>query len=1244
MKRLLAILLATVIFVGTFPVNTYAVSENAGNGTSAGEEKINDADVINVYEQEITTGTQESAKANETDIDEDIKDEVESLVDSEWITIRISSAEDIIKLSKDCRLDTWSRNKCIELTDDISLAESDFVTIPTFGGIFDGQNHTISGFNIDGEESNMGLFSYVQPDGVIKNLNVEGKIRPIEKSSVIGAIAGRNDGVIVNCDFNGIVSGNDYVGGIAGINGLSGVISDSMSHGLIMGSHFTGGICGENMGNILRCCNEAYVNTSEQKKTSSIENMDITFYKEIFRGDEGSSTSMSERVVDTGGIAGVSIGIIQHSSNKARVGYDKLGYNVGGIAGRQSGYILDCTNEGEIKGRKDIGGIAGQAEPYVTVDFTQDIAYQLSDNISKLHDIISVTLRDADDKSDVISNRLSIIQSFTDSAIDDTRYLADNGVGWVDGMVDGANEVVSRVDYIMDESAKRDGMIDELNRATSNSRDAARKLSDTINDLDIYRYMSDEDQLEYDHARTSLEEAMEEYAGYEDEGYKSYYNYYIDSIRYDDEYSQIGEANENDLTYKHKKDDGTYEYLFQKESSSPSYDKDKYNIEGEWIHKENPSVEDSNEKRFPDGSDEDQLDLDNELIEEASAEAARKATIYANTEYEDNHPGHTYANDMEDYARTMTLMINKYSDTMTEEAQNDAQDAVEYISKATDNISAAGSETKRMIDNVNGRSDIVLPKLGDEYRNHTTSLNNSLQGMSENFGILNTEMNSASDALLDDLGAVNDQFDKIMQLYTDALDGVLDMDYSNIVEDNSYEVAENCTDATIALSTNTGAVSGSLNVSGIAGTMAIEYDYDLESDVTGIKEGGYNTTYITKCVIRGCKNNENVESGKDNSGGICGLQEMGTIIDCENYGKVVSDSGSYVGGIAGSSMSHIVNSYEKGLLKGKSYVGGIAGKGCHVLNSLSMPVVEDAVNYYGAVAGDITSDGVVRNNYFVSDVLAGVDRISYSKKAEPILYNEIANLEEVPKEFSNITITFVMDDEDDSLDAQNEVMIGRKTVPYGGNVLAADYPEVDEKEGYYVAWDKPCVENVGEDTEIHVSYERVVTTISSDHKYNGCQSSILVDGNFTQDDVLEANMNPTASDRRDDAFEYWEIEIPDDSLNSHVLRYNTDEAEEYDVYFLDNGDWIKTEPIDSLGRYRLFYTKGNHIRMQIVGRDKNIDYKLIIIVASTFVFVIIAVIVTIRLVGKKNRKKEKKNKGKNNEERGDVNRGEKVHE
>ena len=71
---------------------------------------------------------------------------------------------------------------------------------------------------------------------------------------------------------------------------------------------------------------------------------------------------------DTGGIAGYSDGVIIGCSNYGRVGYEHTGYNIGGIAGRQSGVVTSCTNIGTVYGRKDVGGIVGQMEPYIEVD------------------------------------------------------------------------------------------------------------------------------------------------------------------------------------------------------------------------------------------------------------------------------------------------------------------------------------------------------------------------------------------------------------------------------------------------------------------------------------------------------------------------------------------------------------------------------------------------------------------------------------------------------------------------------------------------------------------------------------------------------------------------------------------------------------------------------------------------------------------------------------------------------------
>ena len=36
--------------------------------------------------------------------------------------------------------------------------------------------------------------------------------------------------------------------------------------------------------------------------------------------------------------------------NTGAVGYEHMGYNIGGIVGRQSGYVESCTNSGSILG------------------------------------------------------------------------------------------------------------------------------------------------------------------------------------------------------------------------------------------------------------------------------------------------------------------------------------------------------------------------------------------------------------------------------------------------------------------------------------------------------------------------------------------------------------------------------------------------------------------------------------------------------------------------------------------------------------------------------------------------------------------------------------------------------------------------------------------------------------------------------------------------------------------------------
>ena len=1164
-KRRCAAYLALLLML--LPVSEVS-AEPAGAETGDGE-------TVSI---QVTTGTQETAKEREenkntaAEQEDEYADEEEDTKKEEivWEDVTISSTADLVAFSRNCWLDTWSRNKRVLLTDDLDLTSSEFVSIPTFGGYFDGQGHTIKGLHIADSVSYTGLFCYTQENAVITNLNVTGNIQPSGNQMVVGGIVGDNSGTIQNCTFNGIVEGNDYTGGIAGFNELTGNISGCISQGYVTGMHFTGGITGENMGNIARCTNLAEVNISNKDKGMSLADINLDQYTSaLFElGENGKKSDAAENVnstVDTGGIAGLSIGVIQQCINQGTIGYEHVGYNVGGIAGRQSGYIFASSNEGIVYGRKDVGGVVGQAEPYVVVDFSQDIVYQLSENINKLHDLISQTIRDAGSESDTISSRLSMIQSFTDKALDDTSYLSDKTVEWTDGVVSAANEAVSRADYIMDEAAKKDGALDQTKNAASNVKSLATELVKVVEDLDIYKYMTADEKQQYDTYKKKLEDATKEYNDYIVNATEAYTDYYLDQIRsteskYNDVSLSVNEVNLKPVTSAGTQTGWNYEASLTADQIIT-----KYKDVSSWVHYDSTAT--PTETAFPQ-TEGTQGTLDQELLRDRDAKAGKiesDAAAYANSQYSAKHSGASYTADVTGYVDGMSGIILAHTNEMSDSTKTDAKKAVEYAKNAAGNLETAGSEVKNIVTTVNGKSDIALPQLGAEYRAKTGSLVSNLQGMSDNMGYLNGEIASASDTMLADIEAVNDQFNVIMLLYTDAIDGALDQDYTDIYEDNSEEVAEECTDATIADCTNAGTVKGAIDVAGIAGTMAIEYDFDLESDVTGIDNAKANSTYQTKCVLRKNQNNGPVTAQKSYAGGIVGLQEMGTILNSENYGKIESTAGDYVGGIAGQSLSYIRKSYAKCALTGGSYVAGIAGSGTNLLDCCAMVRVLDADAFYGAIAGETAEDGKVHHNYFVGEELAGIDRISYSGKAEPLSYAEMMEQEDIPSSFAKMTVEFIVDD----------TKVKTMECQYGEPLLVTDYPDIPQKDGFYAQWDLQEINEVVFDETVSAEYVRYLTTLAGSQVRENGQSDFLVDGNFRKGDCLETTLYNIEGIPIKGALEHWQVAFPQDGSQEHQLRYQSpDQVEKaVDIYVKNGEKWEKVKT-DSMGSYQLFTITG----------------------------------------------------------------------
>lgn len=108
----------------------------------------------------------------------------------------------------------------IKLMNDIDLENIEWTPIGNFSGTFDGQNYTISGFNLIGCNDNQGLFGIVS--GEIKNLALKGKIEITKSCEKVGGIAaqlidGNITNVISSVDItnrNGTVLA--HVGGVVG--------------------------------------------------------------------------------------------------------------------------------------------------------------------------------------------------------------------------------------------------------------------------------------------------------------------------------------------------------------------------------------------------------------------------------------------------------------------------------------------------------------------------------------------------------------------------------------------------------------------------------------------------------------------------------------------------------------------------------------------------------------------------------------------------------------------------------------------------------------------------------------------------------------------------------------------------------------------------------------------------------------------------------------------------------------------
>ncbi len=533
--------------------------------------------------------------------------------------------------------------------------------------------------------------------------------------------------------------------------------------------------------------------------------------------------------------------------------------------------------------------------------------------------------------------------------------------------------------------------------------------------------------------------------------------------------------------------------------------------------------------------------------------------------------------------------------------------AIKILGEAMEPVPGLLREISDLVGYLADQPQLDFATTDDKYKDTKEGFYRATDSLSKSVFDLIDGVKRESDVLLADIRKVSDQMFLVVDLVISIADGAGsgEMDLDRIFEDVSRQDVDGKTEGKVSDSKNFGTVDGDINVGGIAGTMAIEPVLDAEEDFSIEDKPLLRIVFRSRAVITECQNSGEVASKKNNAGGIVGNMDLGYVRDCVSSGSVQSAEGHYVGGVAGRAVSAVHSCHAKSALSGGNYVGGIAGYGQEIVDCRSVVRIDGGRACLGAIAGYTEADSVIKNNYFVSEVLAGIDGISYQGRAEPLEYPDFVALDGIPPVFQKFELTFRVDDE----------IIEAVEFDYGDSVDSGRIPQVPTKPGYYGKWAGLETLNLTSDLRVKAEYFPYETMLESEEKREGPLSVVLVEGQFTDDDRLRlaklapgerawpsnggssARGDPTpagsddppavgdgdslrAESRADfekGLLEIWRIAVPDDGCLTRTIRFVPPVKKNgLAIYIFADGGWTETEAKWD-GKYMVFQATGNSV-------------------------------------------------------------------
>ncbi|SHE94614.1 The GLUG motif-containing protein, partial [Psychroflexus salarius] len=256
---------------------------------------------------------------------------------------------------------------------------NDFVPIPSqqtsFTGTFNGNGYTISNLSITTTEgSNTGLFSHIDEDAVVQNLNLNnitvdavgenngiiagelsGTINQVSVNGHLVSVLGVSGGAVGDVNASGqiqnthaavlveITKNNDNidVGGLVGFN--EGLIENSSATGNVFAYRDVGGLVGENNGGSISLCFATGDVTSDGSNVGGL----------VGHNDySGTAASITKSYAT--GFVGLTRNTSQYFNSDGTVS------DIGGLVGENDDSIIkNCYALGNVYGTDDTGGLVG---------------------------------------------------------------------------------------------------------------------------------------------------------------------------------------------------------------------------------------------------------------------------------------------------------------------------------------------------------------------------------------------------------------------------------------------------------------------------------------------------------------------------------------------------------------------------------------------------------------------------------------------------------------------------------------------------------------------------------------------------------------------------------------------------------------------------------------------------------------------------------------------------------------------